>query len=271
VAIDLHIHTTASDGCFSPTDIVKSASQNGIIGMSITDHDTMNGVEEAVNCGKTCGVEVIRGIEFSVDMPDDEIHIIGYFNSPVSNEVQDILKTLRKKRIQRAYQILAKLSKLNIVLSIEDVIKFTGASDYIGRPHIAMAMIEKNYVKNKNEAFNNFLSIGLPGYAERDNGMDIENTIKLIKDNNGIAVIAHPGVLKNRDYFDIVIKKGIDGIEVFHPSHDSNLMQEFLDLAKKKNMLITGGSDYHGNGDKNPEIGNFCIDYLYFCKLKEAF
>jgi predicted metal-dependent phosphoesterase TrpH len=134
-----------------------------------------------------------------------------------------------------------------------------------------MAMLEKGYIKNKNEAFTNFLSIGLPGYVERDNGLDINTTISLIRDNNGVSVIAHPGILKNRLYFDEVIKNGIDGIEVFHPSHNNCFEQDILHFAKKRNMIITGGSDYHGHGDKYPEIGEFCLDFSYFVKLKEAF
>lgn len=271
MSVDLHIHTTASDGSFSSETIVRAAHRNGLSAIAITDHDTMNGVEQAVSAAELHGIEVIRGIEFSADMPDDEIHILGYFDSPVNNCVQTVLTELREKRILRAREILRKLEQVNIVLSIEDVLKFTGDSDYIGRPHIAMAMLEKGYVKNRNEAFSSYLTFGLPGFADRDNGLDIISTVGLIRDNNGIAVIAHPGLIKNRRYFDLAIECGVNGVEVFHPSHDNDTVQELLDFSMKKGLIVTGGSDYHGHGDKFAQLGAYSIDYSYFCKLKGAF
>lgn len=254
---DLHSHTYYSDGVLSPAALVKKAKDNGIDILSITDHDSVNGVVEAIDFGKKVGVEVIPGVEISTDVEDKEIHLLGYFIDIYNGNLKNYLDFFKSERLFRAKRIIEKLNYLGIKISIDDVIKKAQNSS-IGRPHIANALIELGYVKSFYEAFDKYLRDNGPAY-EKKNHLSAVSAIKLIGDAGGLTILAHPGNL-NDSILTSLIKSGIDGIEIVHPSHSENQMRFYKGVVNSYFLLQTGGSDYHG-GIKNDEdnLGKYFI------------
>lgn len=243
---DLHTHTVYSDGLLSPAELIDLAVKQGLRGIAITDHDTIEGIEEGIEYSKKYkDFTVISGIEFGCVYKDEEVHILGHFIDYKNEELINITKKLMFERVKRGINIINKLSELNIDISIDDVRKHSGY-DYIGRPHVARVLIDKGYVDSIEEAFNKYLNRGMPGYVERFH-LSIEDTIKLIKKADGIATMAHPGLLKNKSIVDYVISKGIQGLECIHSKHTEDDTEYFTEIAIRNDLIITGGSDYHGD------------------------
>lgn len=267
---DLHVHTNHSDGRLSPSKMVDLAVEKGLDGIAITDHDTTTGINEAiVQSNIYSGFHVIPGIEFSSQYKDESVHILGYFIDYKNDSINDITKTLKINRIQRTKKIINKLNNLNLNISLEDV-KVFADEDFIGRPHIARALINKGYVYTIQEAFDRYLKRGKPAYVSRE-GLSIEESIDLIKSNKGIAVLAHPGLLKDRNIIiDYCISLGIDGIECIHSKHSKADVEVFFNIVKNNNLIATGGSDCHGDSTNKPLLlGRYFIDIMDNPKLKE--
>lgn len=243
---DLHVHTYYSDGILSPAELIDLAVKQNLQGIAITDHDTILGLNEAIVYSKKYdNFKVIPGIEFGSVYEDEEVHILGYFIDYNDEELISVTKNLRHDRINRAIKMINNLNRLDIDVTIDDVRKHSG-NDYIGRPHIARALIDKGYVGSIEESFEKYLNRGKPGYAERFH-LSIEDTISLIEKSGGIAILAHPGLIKNKSIVEYTISKGIQGIECIHSKHTAEDTDYFIKLAKKKNLIVTGGSDYHGD------------------------
>ena len=238
---DLHIHTTYSDGLLTPDEVIKVAFQKGLYAISITDHDTVAGIRKFENSQ----VKVIPGIEFGCVFEGEDVHILGYFSKYFLPKISEKVSFLKEKRTERCSEIIKKLNNQGLKIDMEDVSIYT-QNGLIGRPHIARALIERGYVHSMREAFDLYLNRGCPAYVERCS-LSIEETIDLIHEEEGIAVLAHPGLIKRKEIIDYVIKEGIDGLEVIHSKHTHEDVVYFLSLAKKKNLLITGGSDSHGD------------------------
>ncbi len=254
---DLHTHTTYSDGVLSPKALVDKAKDNGIEILSITDHDSINGVAEAIEYGQKLGVEVIPGVEISTDVEDKEIHLLGYFIDIYNNNLKNYLEFFKSERLNRAKRIIEKLNYLGVSIKIEDVIEKAQNSS-IGRPHIANALMDLGYVSNFYEAFDKYLRDNGPAY-EKKNHLSVVSAIKLIGDAGGLTILAHPGNL-NESILTSLIKSGIDGIEIVHPSHSENQMRFYKGVVNSYFLLQTGGSDYHG-GVKNDEdnLGKYFV------------
>ncbi len=266
---DMHTHTTCSDGLLSPRELVDLGVESGLDGLAITDHDEVAGIDEAINQSKIySNFFIIPGIEFGCNKNDEEVHILGYFIDYKNKDLLDVLKKLHESRYTRADGIIKKLRKLEINITIEDVLKHTDESN-IGRPHIGRAIVEKGYVENLEQAFDMYLDRGKPAYVERYQ-LDIEETILLIHNLGGISVLAHPGLIKDRTIIDYCINKGIMGIEAYYSKHNKFEEEEFLEIGNKNNLIITGGSDFHGdrgvlgvpsvNLDKVPVIKRRLLD-----------
>ncbi len=274
VCADLHIHTYESDGTLSPTAVVHLAQKVGIQTIAITDHDSVNGITEALLVAKQVGIEVIPGIEFSCLYQMQEVHILGYYIDVSNRELRQEISYIAEARRDRAEKIVRKLNKLGIEISYDRVRKIA-AGDIIGRPHIAQAMIEKNYIKNMQQAFSkSYIDKGGRAYVERYK-LSPGEAINLIHNAGGIAVIAHPGLCYRSNGLqeeDIVrIKQNrLDGLEVFHSAHSVAQTDYYLNLAMNHSLLITGGSDFHGGTTKEgSEIGSICLPYKYVKKIKE--
>lgn len=244
--VDLHIHTTASDGKFSPEDIVRKSWEIGLSYIGITDHDSINGVLPAQEAARNFpGITVISGVEINTDIPSGELHVLGYLFDPQSTELQTELERLRHSRVERAKKMIHKLGMLGIYIEFDRVKELAGTGS-IGRPHVAQAMLEKSYVNSFKEAFNKYISRGCPAYVERDKITPVEAT-QLVVRAKGIPVMAHPFTFDNTEKLIVECKAaGLLGLEVYYGSYSPDQVQELLNLAVKYDLIPTGGSDFHG-------------------------
>lgn len=263
---DLHVHTNHSDGIFSPQKVIELAIKKGLCGIAITDHDTITGIIPALEyCKNFNDFTIIPGIEFSTVKNEEEVHILGYFINPFDDGILEITDKLKKSRYNRSIKMIEKLNDLGINIILEDVLEISGG-ELIGRPHIARALINKGYVNSIDEAFNKYLDKGKPAYVERFK-LTTEEAISIIKNSGGYAVLAHAGLLKNKEIIEYCINLGIDGLECIHSKHEA-LDTEYLKvIAKTNNLIITGGSDFHG--DNLEILGKYYIDINTIPKFKE--
>lgn len=257
---DLHVHTTFSDGLLAPEQVVDLALKKNIDGIAITDHDTILGVEPAIAYSNKVGnIKVIPGIEFGCIFRNEEVHILGYFIDYKDKKIIDITKRLRRNRIARGLEMIKKINDLGMELTIDEIKKLSN-KDYIGRPHIARALINRGYVTSIQDAFNKWLNRGMPAYVERDT-LTLVETINLIHEFNGIAVLAHPGLLIDKDIIYYCIDNGIDGLEVIHSKHNDEDVKSLIEISRKLGVIITGGSDCHGHIiDGDYLLGKYYID-----------
>jgi predicted metal-dependent phosphoesterase TrpH len=244
--IDLHIHTTASDGKFTPAEIVRKSWESGLTHIAICDHDSFEGVIPAQSAAKNYpGLTVISGVEINTDTSLGELHILGYLIDCNDQELTATLHRLRSSRIERASKMIEKLHRLGINIDPERVKEIAGEGS-IGRPHIAQAMQEKGYVFSFREAFNKYISRGGPAYVERDKTTPSE-AIQMIKRAKGVPALAHPFTCENPESLISELKPaGLMGLEVYYGSYNPLQIQELLRLANKYDLIPTGGSDFHG-------------------------
>ncbi len=261
--VDLHVHSNASDGTLTPTELVIHAKEKGLSAIALTDHDTVEGIDEAMEAGALYQVEVIAGIELSADFPNDNLHILGYRINFKDSEFLKKLRPIQNGRNIRNEKMLQNLRDLGFDISID------GDADIVTRAHFARALFDAGYVSSLDQAFKLYLSPGKPDYVKRITPSPKE-CIDLIHSGGGIAVLAHPTLygLKAPEIMRLVKKladNGLDGIEVMHSVHSRQDEIFLRDLAKKNNLIITGGSDFHGSNKPNLEIaigyGNLKIPY----------
>lgn len=252
---DLHIHSTASDGQFAPAEVVQLAAERGLDYIALTDHDTFKGYFEAAREGEKQGVEVLTGMEVTVDYGGRECHLLAYCFDPKAQPVKELSKRHAQARLDRAKQIINLLRGWGFEVDLDEV-KAEARGISIARPHIAMVLIRKGYAANYREAFMRYLNDQM--IQDVDSGYrDYKQVIQTIRDSGGISVIAHPG--RSYTEFDLeqFVDAGIDGIEYIHPSHNYNLQKQHRQWAEKKQLLVTGGSDFHGSN--NTHMQNFGI------------
>jgi predicted metal-dependent phosphoesterase TrpH len=247
---DLHTHTTHSDGALSPYELITKAKNAGLSIISITDHDSVSALEEAVEFGRESGVEVIAGMELSTSFNDQEIHILGYFVDYRSKTLLDALAVFRGRRRKRAERIVDKLNRMNIPLRLESVLA-NATGDSIGRPHIANALVSGGHAESYHQAFSKYIGDGKPAYEKKEE-YSIEDTVSLIAEAGGLSFLAHPGRSMNEALLFQLIKAGLDGIEVIHPSHSPDLVRYYRGIVDEYCLLESGGSDFHG-GAKGDE------------------
>ena len=249
MSIDLHLHTTASDGRIDPADLVDLGAERGLSVMAITDHDTVDGIDSALNqAAKHSGLKVIPGIELSTHAPGSELHLLGYFIDHRSPELLSVCRSMRSDRAERAQAMVDKLNKLGILVTWERVCQLAGDSN-IGRPHIARALLEGGYISSFEEAFDLYLAQGKPAYAERFKITPAE-AVQLVTRCGGLPVMAHPLTVDN--YISIITEltaAGLVGIEVHYKDYNGEERRRLLEIASKLNLIATGGSDYHGIDD----------------------
>lgn len=267
MAVDLHIHTTCSDGLRTPAETVKEALAKKMRAIAITDHDITTGIDLAISAAKGTELEIIPGVEINSVLDNEEIHILGYYINSESNSLQSELECIRKARQIRAENIIQKLQSLNYNISIEEVMDLSG-NGAIGRPHIARTLVRKGYYMNTGEVFEKLLSQGCKAYVERYK-ISPFRAIEIIRDAGGIPVVAHPGIYKKEINWRQIVDHGLMGIEVFHTKHDTKTIKELLEIANKFGLLITGGTDCHGIGSSSL-LGTIDIPYEIVLKLKET-
>jgi len=267
---DLHIHTTASDGTQDPATVIKVAKEAKLTAVAITDHDTTAGIKEALTAGKCLNIEVIPGIELSTEINNTEIHILGYYIEYNNDSFQDTIAQVRLERYYRAKKMVELLNNMGIKINFDDVVTLAGGDENIGRPHIARLMYKEGYTESFMEAFERYIGIGCPAYIPRTKLSPL-NAIKLIRSVQGIPVLAHPAYKVDDSYILELVKTGLLGIEVYHPEHDEEMQRHYDQLARKNNLLITGGSDYHGpEMERKRNIGASVVPYVNVIKLKNV-
>lgn len=243
---DLHIHTTASDGTLTPEKIIDMAVEIGLKGIAISDHDTVAGLGQARQYLDTTSypLDFIPAIELNTDAGEDEVHILGYFIDSKNVTLNQRLQEIHNSRYHRAEQMVSRLQKSGVKINFEQV-QALAQGELIARPHIARVLVNNNYATTIREAFDKYIGRGGPGYVPRYKFLPDE-AIELIKNAGGIAVLAHPGLIRDKNKVTKIINSGIEGLEVFYPEHSPEQIDELLELVRHHRLLITGGSDYHG-------------------------
>jgi len=260
---DLHVHTSASDGDFSPEEVIRQAKEIGLAAVGIADHDTVGGIEEALAASEKYGVETVPGVELSSEFEQSEVHILGYFIDWHDRGFNDELHKFQEARKVRAGKILEKLHKLGINISYEEVATVAG-DGVIGRPHIAEALAQRGYVRTKDAAFAKYLAYGRPAYAPKYRLMP-KIAIHMIHRVGGVAILAHPVFAQANHLLPDLVEFGLDGIEVYHSKHDSAKTEYYKKIAEELHLLVTGGTDCHG---ANSPLGTVKVPYECVEKMK---
>lgn len=258
---DLHTHTTYSDGSLTPAELIKMAFKEGIKLVAITDHDNINGVNEALEEGKKFGIKVIPGVEISIDYNPGTFHLCGYCIDVGNRILNERLKFVQNARKERNPKIVENLNKLGIDITMEEIVEEAG-SEQVGRPHFAKVLVKRGYVKNLKEAFTKYLAKGCPGYVDKKR-LKLAEAINVIEEAGGICVVAHPAQLslngsgEYKEFFSKIKDAGVKGVEAYssHHSEEENLL--FHSLANEVGMFVTGGSDFHGDMKENVKLGIF--------------
>ncbi len=242
--VDLHLHSTASDGTLTPFELVNFAARLGFKAIALTDHDSVEGIALALQEAKKHKIEVIPAVELSSDLNGRDIHILGYYINYEQDFFLEHLKRLRQHRYERAIKMLEKLKELGLEIALKEVLA-EARNGALGRAHLARVMLKKGYIDSVEEAFKRFLGRTAPCYVEKYIYTP-EDAIKLILKVGGIAVLAHPGLSNVDEFIDQFKESGLSGIEVYHSEHTSSQVKKYANLAKKNKLIITGGSDCHG-------------------------
>ena len=244
--VDLHIHSTASDGKLSPADVVRKSAEGGLTIIALTDHDTVDGIAPAIAAAKAFPqLRVIPGVEISTDVPNGEVHVLGYFVDYTDHKLEATLERMRHSRRERACGMVTKLGKLGVHIEWQRVQEIAGSGS-IGRPHIAQAMLEKGYIASIKEAFTKYISRDGPAYVEREK-MTPQEAVELLLRTNGLPVLAHPLTINGLEAMAAELKAaGLVGIETYYYGYTAEEVSWLASLADRYNLITTGGSDYHG-------------------------
>ena len=256
--IDLHLHTRYSDGSLMPAEVVDLAHQAGVTALAITDHDIVDGIPHALNAATPLGIEIIPGVELSSRLDGQELHVLGYFFDWQDSAFEDHLAQQRLARNVRIPQTIERLDALGLELSEDEVRAKTGSGS-IGRPHVAQALVDKGYVQDTREAFERYLKEGAPAYVPRMLS-DIRDVIAWIRNAGGVPVLAHPKWTRcqGESLYRLCAclkEAGLLGLEVFYSTHTRTQTSRYLEMAKRLDLLITGGSDFHGAANPGIQVG----------------
>ena len=244
--IDLHLHSTVSDGKLSPADIVRKSAARGLTVIALADHDAVDGIAPALAAARAFPqLKVIPCVEISTDVPNGEVHVLGYFIDYTDHELKATLERMRHSRRERASGMVIKLDKLGIHIEWQRVQEIAGSGS-IGRPHIARAMLEKGYIGSIKEAFTKYISRNGPAYVEREKMTPVE-AMELLLRTNGLPVLAHPLTINDREALVTELKAaGLVGIEAYYNDYTADEISKLVSLADRHGLITTGGSDYHG-------------------------
>jgi len=256
--IDLHLHTTHSDGSLPPADVLALAKQANVSALAITDHDITTGIPEAIATGQELGIEVIPGVEISSFNGKSELHILGYFVKWDDAAFNQRLAQLRESRHRRNPLIIERLREAGLDVTYEEVRSLAG-TESVGRPHIAQLLMQKKYVTSAKEAFDRYLADGRPAFVPRELPSPAE-AIRWIRQAKGVAVLAHPTWVKEtREGLGACVtalkEAGLGGVEVHYSTHTKSQTSQYLELARRLNLLVTGGSDFHGLTKPDIDVG----------------
>lgn len=264
---DLHLHTSFSDGTYSPEELAAEGKRFNLGVLSLTDHDTMEGCPRmAVACEKL-GIEFVPGSELTAEQDDYELHLLGYYLDINCQKLTKSLAEFQTARQERIREMVARIKQLGVPIDAEDVFRIANCQSP-GRPHVGRALVEKGVCKTLDEAFERFLKKGRAGWVPKFR-ISAPDAIKLIHEAGGVAVMAHPGLNRSDDMIPELVAAGMDGIECFHTKHSTSVSQHYLMMAEQMNLLITGGSDCHGMNKGKPLIGSIRLPYSNVVLLRQ--
>ena len=258
--VDLHCHSTASDGTYAPSELVALARRKGLSALALTDHDTIGGIAEAAESARAAGLDFLAGIEISCDVAKPAtMHLLGYGVDPQSPVLMDLTRRLIAGRNDRNPRIIRRLNELGVRISMQDVTE-QAAGGVIGRPHIAAILLRKGYVSSIKQAFDKYLAPGGMAYFDKER-VSSKDAIDMVKQAGGLPVLAHPAQLRteNDAQLERIVKDlldlGLAGLEVLHSDHDDAMVEKYSKLAERFGLLKTGGSDFHGSNKKDIDLG----------------
>jgi Predicted metal-dependent phosphoesterases (PHP family) len=256
VHADLHTHTRCSDGRLAPEALVKTAADWGVRVLAVTDHDTTEGLADAEAAAQARGLTFVPGIELSVTEEDDEVHLLAYGIDPVHPALQDHLQAFRKARRERAWTMVDRLRDHGLTVDDEELAAEIESTHAVGRPHVAAALVRAGHVETPREAFERYIGRDGPGYVAKPT-VPAATALDLVHRAGGLAVLAHPGHWTSGRRIRRLVDRGLDGIEVVHPSHDASLRRYYERLADGYDLIATGGSDHHGRAGRDGQLGHF--------------
>jgi hypothetical protein len=265
--VDLHTHSTASDGSRTPREVVRAAHDLGLVAIALTDHDTVDGLGDAYDEGRSLGVRVIAGIELSAVESNAETHLLGLHLTEV-DRLAARLRDLRTMRLTRAERIVKRLNELGVKVTIEEVLE-QAAGGAVGRPHIARALVNDGWATDVRDAFDRYLGSGRPAFVAKDR-LSMSDAIAMIHDAGGLAVLAHPGSAGTRARIEALAGIGLDGVEVKHPSHSAEDAARMLALVDHFRLVPSGGSDWHGLSDGGRALGGMRVPLAWIGRQEQA-
>lgn len=258
--VDLQVHTTASDGALTPTATVQAAAAAGLVAIALTDHDSVEGIEEGAAAGAPLGVRVVPGVELSTWFEEEELHLLG-LHLANRDTMREALRALQAERVTRAERIVEMLNAHGISITMDSVLAEAGTGA-VGRPHIARAMLAGGFVKEFREAFDKWIGWNRPAYMAKDK-FDVADAIALVHRAGGLAVWAHPGEMATPARIARLAAVGLDCVEVLHPSHPPYLVQRLVEHTEQAGLLPSGGSDWHGNTDGPRRLGGQMVPKIW--------
>ncbi len=269
IRVDLHLHSTASDGQYPPAELVQMALKKGLRVIALTDHDTTEGLEEALNAAHGSDLMVIPGIELSTDVPGQyEVHILGYWIDWHNPLFQERLTTMRQSRLHRARQVWERLVQIGCPLSWERLLAIAGGGA-VGRPHIAQALIEAGYAESLQDAFQRYIGRNAPAYVTRPKLLP-QQAIELVRQAQGLPVLAHPAQIIER--IPMLAQAGLVGLEAYYDGYPQAQKEFLARLARKHNLIATGGSDFHGPDNVGTsDLGQVDVPYAAVIELQAAY
>lgn len=265
---DLHLHTHFSDGTFSPEEVAERAGNVGLSAIALTDHDTVDGCQRMDAACSRKDIEFISGCEFTVEQGGHEMHLLGYCFDLEHAELQATLRKYQKVRRNRIHDIVVRLNGQGIPLKIERVMELADCRAP-GRPHVGRALVEGGHCRTLDEAFRRYLKKGCPAWVSKAKMSALE-AIELIHGAGGVAVMAHPGITRMNEVIPDLVAVGLDGLECFYTRHSTAMTEHYLMCAEQYGLLVTGGSDCHGENKGNPLIGRVKLPYEFVEQLKSA-
>jgi predicted metal-dependent phosphoesterase TrpH len=267
--IDLHLHTTASDGRSTPDALVREVVAAGLTTIAVTDHDTVAGIEPVTVAAQAAGLRVVPGIEITAVLRERDVHVLGYCIDPAHEGLADFLTGQRADRRRRIAEIIDRLASLGVPIDPAAIFEADAdrAGRAVGRPRVAQALVEAGHVRDIKDAFARYLADGQPAFVPR-RGAAPADVVAMIQQAGGLGIIAHPGILQQDDLVRELARGGLDGVEVFHPEHDEAAVDRYRRLAADFDLVISGGSDYHGPGSgRSDALGRVSLPADHFDRL----
>ena len=265
---DLHLHTSFSDGTYSPEELTEHGHRNGLSAMALTDHDTVEGCLRMASACEKAGIEFVPGTELTAEVDGYEVHLLGYFLDLTNARFLAEMSSFQNVRQDRIREMVARLNEIGIPLKEETVFKLANCRSP-GRPHVARALIQEGFCTTMDEAFERFLKKHRRAWVPKRR-MSAADAIALVHEANGLAVLAHPGLNRTDDMIPALVEAGLDGIECFHTKHNPAMAEHYLSLAARHRLLVSGGSDCHGMSKGRPLIGTVKLDFRYYEALRDA-